>query len=1283
MPFRLRKAPKRDLYWVVDPDGKHHSKDPLPKERAEAQRRALYAAERREDEARIPTAREEKAIERKMEGGSTEDDIAKLQRAIDHLKQQQRGRITKRERDANAHHIAHLQKTIDALKGPIVLDDDDRRGVENLLAMKRGEGGGKDREKKVDNPLRKAMEMKEYHSRNEYVELYNKWNEKMSDDFGDKTVDDVPEARWEELKDILLRSGLMNVPQAREIVQTYKSGKIRQAQNEIARFLNADSADKVLGTVARSGEKKASGRGGNTHSLHGAGPIPELSILQQIAKAAYSTSPPQNIGPFKLRSYTPTLKFYVVTQPSDQRHIDTVVVGIRGTNTSDKQDLWADTQLAIGRLEETPRWKKDLDDFNAFMSRLPDRQSVDVYGVAHSLGSAILDAFLKKGLIKQGVSYNGAISLGDAQKNIPNRRIYQEGDPLLAIMGRSAKNVEIRPKKQKKESFFGKVANAASYFIPYVGLVKKGMDSLDAHALDNFTGGTHRINVLKKLGLPDEGHSLADLAKASGIPLKTLQEVYNRGIGAYSTNPTSVRMKGTFKKGVNAPMSRKLSKEQWAMARVYSFIDKNPKHDTDLRDKKKVGGAGTIPAVKRFKRELYELMRPVFADNAEALGYIMDHIDRTYEQVKFQLRALRGSNRQDEKIRLLGQWATDTIYYLIDHTEGPPEEMELITNLFQTEVLIPFLEEIGVDTLILRDEEEEEDEEAEEGEEEEGEAEAEEDDLPPLEPDVAPAEADEPPPLEPDVAPERVAFPPTQPRGRGKNGGGLTSSREALTAAAAAAAAEEARRDGLIDRAIERGNRPATRQRIIDNLVDIRELTDTDRNPIVIGQEYIVFVSDGGNGLFIPSSGNDDEDTRVIREAARLHTPRILFIHRFVFEESEDDDPTPRRTSSSGEEDDSGDPVIIPHRGRTLRRISRSTRGRGKKVCMPKKEYLAEHKQLKDVLARPTPAKLRRELAKQTAEVKTRGGSKVWGKTFTQSTLRRLANVVKVKQRFSPTQGGMVFYILVKDAETNEEHRSREFPTKEGATVQARKMLKAIEKAKKVVMGTIKEETPSDIEGNGKPSPLGPNYVRTPAVRRPSKIREATVRTAPVDPRHTARLERERQDIARRGRLSPLNPRHAKTPAVPKPSRIREATVRTAPVDPRHIERLARERREIRERETNASRRADDEVAEIFGMGSSAYLRKARANAKAYGLDPKKLKLGDGKHKLSYDGVGFGLKTYKDFLLLSAEEKAGRVPKGTAEKKRNAYRARAMKIKGDWKDNKISPNNLAIHILWA
>ena len=48
MPYKLRKAPNRDLYWVVGLDGTKHSTDPIPKERAEAQMRALYAAMNKE-----------------------------------------------------------------------------------------------------------------------------------------------------------------------------------------------------------------------------------------------------------------------------------------------------------------------------------------------------------------------------------------------------------------------------------------------------------------------------------------------------------------------------------------------------------------------------------------------------------------------------------------------------------------------------------------------------------------------------------------------------------------------------------------------------------------------------------------------------------------------------------------------------------------------------------------------------------------------------------------------------------------------------------------------------------------------------------------------------------------------------------------------------------------------------------------------------------------------------------------------------------------------------------
>jgi len=42
MPYKLRKAPNRNLYWVVAEDGSKKSKEPIPLERAKAQMKALY-----------------------------------------------------------------------------------------------------------------------------------------------------------------------------------------------------------------------------------------------------------------------------------------------------------------------------------------------------------------------------------------------------------------------------------------------------------------------------------------------------------------------------------------------------------------------------------------------------------------------------------------------------------------------------------------------------------------------------------------------------------------------------------------------------------------------------------------------------------------------------------------------------------------------------------------------------------------------------------------------------------------------------------------------------------------------------------------------------------------------------------------------------------------------------------------------------------------------------------------------------------------------------------------
>ncbi len=56
----------------------------------------------------------------------------------------------------------------------------------------------------------------------------------------------------------------------------------------------------------------------------------------------------------------------------------------------------------------------------------------------------------------------------------------------------------------------------------------------------------------------NEPNSKKDISRLSGVSMSILDDVYYRGLGAFKTNPSSVR------KSVTSP-------QQWAMARIYSF----------------------------------------------------------------------------------------------------------------------------------------------------------------------------------------------------------------------------------------------------------------------------------------------------------------------------------------------------------------------------------------------------------------------------------------------------------------------------------------------------------------------------------------------------------------------------------------------------------------------------------------------------------------------------------------------------------------------------------------
>ena len=84
-------------------------------------------------------------------------------------------------------------------------------------------------------------------------------------------------------------------------------------------------------------------------------------------------------------------------------------------------------------------------------------------------------------------------------------------------------------------------------------------------------------------------NSLSQIAEDTGVSKKGIQQIYNKGIGAYKTNPSSVR-----------PNVK--SKEQWAQARVYSAVmgGKASKVDKKELSMEKGGMTEKLSAIKEM-----------------------------------------------------------------------------------------------------------------------------------------------------------------------------------------------------------------------------------------------------------------------------------------------------------------------------------------------------------------------------------------------------------------------------------------------------------------------------------------------------------------------------------------------------------------------------------------------------------------------------------------------------------------------------------------------------------
>jgi hypothetical protein len=92
-----------------------------------------------------------------------------------------------------------------------------------------------------------------------------------------------------------------------------------------------------------------------------------------------------------------------------------------------------------------------------------------------------------------------------------------------------------------------------------------------------------------KYGFPKgTSHSKKAISDKTGIPIRFLDKVYDRGSAARRNNPQSVRRATDGKKVGGSTLKGKMSANAWSFGRIYSFVMKGKgtwgKADKDIAD---------------------------------------------------------------------------------------------------------------------------------------------------------------------------------------------------------------------------------------------------------------------------------------------------------------------------------------------------------------------------------------------------------------------------------------------------------------------------------------------------------------------------------------------------------------------------------------------------------------------------------------------------------------------------------------------------------------------------
>ena len=189
--------------------------------------------------------------------------------------------------------------------------------------------------------------------------------------------------------------------------------------------------------------------------------MPRTETLLRMASMSYISPEKSKTGDFLVmgaKSYEIVFKTSTLTlfKYDDDFLNPMVIVAVRGTKPTDIQDLRADATIPFCKLNTSERFWKDSSALNRF--KLENQKLTQTFiwiGTGHSLGGAIIDEFLKLGLIEQAVTFNPA-DCRHFYGSMTNKRIYMNTDPLFLSMGRKIPNrVEIATTDDKYVGVLG------------------------------------------------------------------------------------------------------------------------------------------------------------------------------------------------------------------------------------------------------------------------------------------------------------------------------------------------------------------------------------------------------------------------------------------------------------------------------------------------------------------------------------------------------------------------------------------------------------------------------------------------------------------------------------------------------------------------------------------------------------------------------------------------------------------------------------------------------------